>query len=94
MFQICIPFHFFFWNKVCFNQKFPTEYCYLNIFIKFIHEHNLYYSIQNQVVDAHQILWKRIYPRTDFIPNDRLWSDMWYVVSKSLKSRLFSTTSK
>lgn len=34
-----------------------------------------------QVLAADQILWKRIYHRTDFTPNDRLWSDMWYVVS-------------
>lgn len=33
----------------------------------------------DQVLAADQILWKRIYHRTDFSPNDRLWSDMWYV---------------
>lgn len=34
---------------------------------------------EDQVLTADQILWKRIYHRTDFTPNDRLWPDMWYV---------------
>lgn len=61
--------HFYRFTKVGLPQKATTPSVWIsNRLLK-----------DNQVVDAHQILWKRIYPRTDFIPNDRLWSDMWYV---------------